>query len=172
MECTFHNSYVTLELVPSRVIFWTALKCWHKSYSKQGYVAPGLKSSLQKLYWLIVTKLCIHISNGHRPFHFAYYGEDFHRTWQWVTRRKSSSKQELLTICNLLNAHPLSIFVCLFALFFCFVLFLFFVFVFLWHPFCNCFSVSVLCLFVLLVLFCVFCPMLPVSLDCVIISFF
>jgi hypothetical protein len=154
MECTFHNSYVTLELVPSRVIFWTALKCWHKSYSKQGYAAPGLKSSLQKLYWLIVTKLYIHISNGHRPFHFAYYGEDFHRTWQWVTRRKSSSKQELLTICNLLNAHPLSIFVCLFALFFvlfCFCfLFLFFcgvrfaiVFQFLCCVYLFCLSCSV-----------------------------
>jgi hypothetical protein len=158
MKCTFHNSYVTLELVPSRVIFWTALKCWHKSYSKQGYVAPGLKSSLQKLYWLIVTKLCIHISNGHRPFHFAYYGEDFHRTWQWVTRRKSSSKQELLTICNLLNAHPLSIFVCLFALFF-----VLFCFCFLFWFFCGVRFAIVFQFLCCVYLFCLSCSVSSVQ---------
>jgi hypothetical protein len=47
MEFTFHNSYVILELVTSTVIFWTELT---QKLLKQGYVAPRLKSLLQKFY--------------------------------------------------------------------------------------------------------------------------
>ena len=32
MMFTFYNSYVTLWLMSSTVIFWTALRCWRKSY--------------------------------------------------------------------------------------------------------------------------------------------
>ena len=47
----FHQlySYVILELVPSIVIFWTA-QLLTKKLLRQGYVAPSLKSSLQKFY--------------------------------------------------------------------------------------------------------------------------
>jgi hypothetical protein len=44
MEFTFHNSYVILKLVPTTVISWT------QKLLKQGYIAPRLKSSLQKFY--------------------------------------------------------------------------------------------------------------------------
>ena len=50
MEFTFQSSYIILEPVPNTVIYWTELKCWRKKLLKQGYVAPRLKSSLQKLY--------------------------------------------------------------------------------------------------------------------------
>jgi hypothetical protein len=78
MKFTFHNWYIIIELVPSTVIFWTELSRLHKSNSdflnraqsltqkllKQDYIAPRLKSSLQKFYsshhnlriWLTVTK--------------------------------------------------------------------------------------------------------------------
>ena len=60
----FHNSYVTLELVPNALNFWTELSCWGKSY-----VALRLKSSLQKVY-VRHHNLVIHISNDNGSFTF------------------------------------------------------------------------------------------------------
>ena len=48
MEFTFHNSYVILELVPSD--FLDRAQLLTQKLLKQGYVAPMLKSSLQKIY--------------------------------------------------------------------------------------------------------------------------
>ena len=60
----FHNSYVTLELVPNALNFWAELSCWGKRY-----VALRLKSSQQKVY-VRHHNLVIHISNDNGSFTF------------------------------------------------------------------------------------------------------
>jgi len=60
MGFTLHNSYISLELVSSTVIFGKSLLLTQKLL-KQVYVAPRLKSSLHKFtvvitIWLTATK--------------------------------------------------------------------------------------------------------------------
>ena len=50
MAFTFHTSYVILELVPSIVIFFGQSSVTDTNSTQQCYVAPRLKSSLQRLY--------------------------------------------------------------------------------------------------------------------------
>ena len=76
-------------------------------------------------------------------FHLWHY---IYRTWQWVTRRVSYKKQDLLSLHEHLGSLP--VFLAMTSMLLIFL------------PFC-----------VLLVLFCtssfcVLCPMLPVSLNC------
>jgi hypothetical protein len=73
---------------------------------KQGYVAPMLTSSLQKVYirhhnlvWL--TEIAtIDLLLFASMFSYLYHCQDFYQTWLylWVTRRVSYKKQELLTL--------------------------------------------------------------------------
>ena len=49
MKFTFHNSNVILELVPSSVIFSGQSSAADAKLLKHGYVAPRLKSSVQKV---------------------------------------------------------------------------------------------------------------------------
>jgi hypothetical protein len=50
MEFTVHNSYIILELVPQYSDFLDISQLLTQKLLEQGYVAPRLKSSLQKLY--------------------------------------------------------------------------------------------------------------------------
>ena len=63
MEFTFHNSYTILELVPEKMIFWTDLWCWGKSYSNkakakmlQGWIHVYKQIKVVITNELIVTK--------------------------------------------------------------------------------------------------------------------
>ena len=69
---------------------------------KQGYVAPRLKSSLQKFrggHHNLIDRYEISISQM-TMYHFLYHCKDLYRTWMylWVTWRVSYKKQELLII--------------------------------------------------------------------------
>ena len=78
-------------------------------FLKQGYVAPGLKSSLQNFYGrhnkpVIVTKHQFLtwewiFSFLHR-FFFPLSREDFYRAWLGVTRRMSCKKQNSLSLAS------------------------------------------------------------------------
>ena len=62
MECTFHNSYVIWELVPSRAIFRAELSCWRKLYSNKTIIRWSSRSG-----WPLRTT---HISNDNGYFTF------------------------------------------------------------------------------------------------------
>ena len=160
--------------MPNRVIFWKELKCWRKKLLKQGYVAPRLKSSLQKFYGRLhnlVDLRNIHISNDNGSFTFyvdVFFLLSLPRLLPnltvhiWVTRRVSYKKQVMPTLRDHLSSPPVYLgfrVADLFSLLCCSIM---------------CLYIRYLCMFaysdVQHILCCVFLRfvylMLPVSLDC------
>ena len=89
----FHNSYVTLELVPNALNFWTELSCWGKSY-----VALRLKSSLQKstfaiTIWLSISQMIMDLLLFTQMFCFLRHCQDFCRTRLYI----SATRWEFIT---------------------------------------------------------------------------
>jgi hypothetical protein len=82
MEFTFHNSYVILGIVQ-----WFSLQLLYEKLLKQDYVAPRLKSSLQKVfdrhYELAERWQNINVSNdnGSFPFYLEYLSSNTDKTF-------------------------------------------------------------------------------------------
>jgi len=110
MYLTFHNSYVILESVPSTVIFWTELSCWHKNYSNKttlhlDWSHRYKNSTVVNTIWLTATKysylkwqcsLCRCFLSSFTTKTFI--GRNCIIYAIWVARWKSYKKQELLTL--------------------------------------------------------------------------
>ena len=88
MEFTFHNSYVSLELVSRTVIFWTELSCWRTSYPSKATLLLSWRHSYTNYTvittnWLTATKYpypkCQWIFT--EILYFIYYWQDFYKTW-------------------------------------------------------------------------------------------
>jgi hypothetical protein len=108
MQFTFHNSYGSLELVPSRLIFWTELSCWRKSYLNktallQGWSHRYKNATVIITIWLTATKYPYlewkWIFYLLRRCFFPLSLSRSLPTWLfiWLTWRVYFKKQELLT---------------------------------------------------------------------------
>jgi hypothetical protein len=119
-----------LSITETQMIYNKIVYLQWSSFCKQGYVAPRLKSSLQKVYdnhhELVDRSEYIHISNDNESlplyiefFFFLSSTRLFPVLIIWLTRRMSYKKQELFTLRQHLGS-PL-LFVCIFCVVQCFL---------------------------------------------------